>query len=232
MEQEVCVTTIPPPPSNDACSGALPATSFPYSYTQSDALGATNNSGFLITCTDGMNDGTWFSFVGNGGNVDISVTLPSGSSFDPQVGVFTGSCSSLTCVDTEDSGGNGETEILSVPTVSGTVYYVNVGHYDSSENEMEDTFTINISSNFLATSEISQVKTKVKAYPNPFTDVINISGAENVKSVHIIDTSGRVLRTIENPVSVIHLNHLKSGMYILALIMKDGSKQSLKIIKK
>lgn len=228
----ICVGTIPPPPVNDACSGALSATSFPYSYTQTDALGATNNSGFLTTCTDGMNDGTWFSFVGNGGNVDVIVSLPAGSSFDPQVGVFTGSCTSLTCIDTEDSGGDGETEILSVPTVLGTVYYVNVGHYDSSDNELEDTFTINIISDFLAATEVSQVKTKMKVYPNPFSEVINISDAENVKSVYVIDMAGRTLKTIENPDSVIHLNNLESGMYILTLIMKDGSKQSLKVIKK
>lgn len=228
----ICIGTIPPPPANDTCSGALSATSFPYSYTQTDALGATNNSGFLTTCTDGMNDGTWFSFVGNGGNVDVVVTLPAESSFDPQVGIFTGGCAALTCVDTEDSGGDGETEVLSILTVAGTVYYVNVGQYDDSSNEAEDTFTINITSDFLATSEASDVKTKVKVYPNPFSDVIQISDTENVKSVFITDMLGRTLKTIENPGSVIHLNDLKSGMYILTLIMKDGSKQSVKVIKK
>lgn len=228
----ICIGSIPPPPANDACSGALSATSFPYSYTQSDALGATNNSGFLTTCTDAMNDGTWFSFIGNGGTVDVVVTLPSGSYFDPQIGVFAGSCNSLTCVDTEDSAGDGETEILSVPTMAGTIYYVNVGHYNSTDNELEDTFTININSNFLATAEISEMKTKVKVYPNPFTDVLNLSDVENIKSVTVTDMLGRTLKTIENPTSTIQLDHLKSGLYILTLVMKDASKQALKIIKR
>jgi len=173
-----------------------------------------------------------FSFVGNGGNVDVIVTLPSGSTFDPQVGVFTGGCSGITCVDTADSGGDGDTESLSIPTTAGTVYYVNVGHYDGSENELEDTFTINIVTDFLATSEVSQAKTKVKVYPNPFVDFINISDSANVKSVTVTDLLGRTLKTIENPGSVIHLNDLKSGMYILTLIMKDGTKQPIKVIKK
>jgi len=47
---DICVVTIPPPPANDSCSGALSAAVMPFSYTQSDALGATNNSGFLSTC--------------------------------------------------------------------------------------------------------------------------------------------------------------------------------------
>lgn len=228
----ICIGTIPPPPSNDMCSGALAATSFPYSYTQTDALGATNNSGFLTTCLDGMNDGTWFSFVGNGGNVDVIVTLPSGSSFDPQVAVFTGSCSALACVDTEDSGGDGETEMISVPTVLGTVYYVNVGHYDSSSNEFEDIFTINIVSDFLAASEVTDVKTKIKVYPNPFSDVVTVSDVENIKSISVTDMVGRTLKTIQNPNSIIYLNDLNSGIYILSIITKDNSKQFLKIIKK
>lgn len=228
----ICVGTIPPPPVNDACSGALSATSFPYSYTQTDALGATNNSEFLTTCSDGMNDGTWFSFVGNGGNVDVIVTLPSGSSFDPQVAVFTGSCSALTCIDTEDSGGDGETEVISLPTVLGTVYYVNVGHYNGSSDELEDTFTVNIGSDFLAASEVSEVKTKIKVYPNPFSDIITISDIENIKSISITDMVGRTLKTIQNPNPIIYLNDLNSGIYILSIITKDNSKQSLKIIKK
>ena len=228
----ICIGSIPPPPANDACSGALAVTSFPYAYTQTDALGATNNSGFLTACTDGMNDGTWFSFIGNGGNVDVIVTMPSESYFDAQIGVFTGSCTSLTCVDTEDSGGDGETEILSVPTVAGTTYYVNIGHYDSVDNELEDTFTVNIVSDFLATAEVLQVKNKVKVYPNPFTDYIAVSDYENVKSVSVTDLSGRVLKTIENPMSNIQLDQLHPGMYILILKMNDASQQSLKVIKK
>ncbi|MBW8523395.1 T9SS type A sorting domain-containing protein [Chryseobacterium chendengshani] len=229
----ICVGSIPPPPANDACTGAISATNFPYSYTQLDASGATNNSGFLTTCTDGMNDGTWFSFVGNGGNFDIIVTMPSGSSFDPQVGVFTGSCGSLACVETEDDGGDGESEILTIPTISGTTYYVNVGHYDSSDNEMEDIFSINILTNTLGTeSTVSTIRSKVKIYPNPFTDVLNISSVENIESATITDMSGKLIKTIENPTSLIHLQDLRSGVYILSLWMKDHKRQTIKIIKK
>ncbi len=228
----ICIGTIPPPPANDVCSAAVSANIFPFSYTQNDALGATNSSGFLNACNDGMNDGTWFTFVGNGGNVDVIVTMPAGSSFDPQVGVFTGNCSSLVCFETEDTGGDGEAEIVTLSTVAGTIYYINVGHYDEINDDFEDTFTINISSDFLSTTEVSPVKDKVRVYPNPFSEMINISDAENVKSMFVSDMAGRTLKNIENPASVILLNDLKSGMYIVTLMMKDGSKQSLKIIKK
>lgn len=229
----ICVGTLPPPPANDACSGALAATTFPYSYTQTDAGGATNNDGFIEVCTDGtMNDGTWFTFTGDGDTYNISVSMPAGSSFDPEVGVYSGSCDNLTCEDSMDDNGSGGTETVSIPTVAGTVYYVNVGNYSGFTDEMEWPFTINISKGALSTAETAKAKDAVKAYPNPFTDVLNISKIELVKAVSISDVSGRLVKTIDNPSSTLHLGDLKQGLYFVTLQMKDGSKQTIKAIKK
>ncbi|MBP2615966.1 T9SS type A sorting domain-containing protein [Chryseobacterium jejuense] len=229
---DLCVGTIPPPPVNDDCSGALIASVFPYVYTQSDAAGATNNNGFIETCSNGMNDGTWFTFTGDGTVHNIAVSMPSGSGFDAQIGIYSGTCTNLTCVDTVDNEGYGDTETLSVPTVVGTVYYVNVGHYDDNDDEMEGAFTITINKETLGTSEVSKAKNEIKVYPNPFAEVLNIAKADQVKSVFILDASGRLMKTIENPSSALHLRDLKQGMYLLVLNMKDGSKQTVKAIKK
>jgi hypothetical protein len=83
----------------------------------------------------------------------------------------------------------------------------------------------------LATSEVAQKK-DLKIYPNPFTDVISISDIEKVKSVSVIDLSGRTLKVIENISSEINLSDLKTGLYILNVQYKDGSISSHKIIKK
>jgi hypothetical protein len=83
----------------------------------------------------------------------------------------------------------------------------------------------------LATSEAAQ-KNALKIYPNPFTDTISISDIEKVKSVSVIDLSGRVLKVIENVSSEINLSELKTGLYILNVQYKDGSTSSYKIIKK
>ncbi len=230
---DICIGTVPPPPVNDACSGALAATSFPYSYTQSDAAGATNNNGFIETCASGgMNDGTWFTFTGNGNPFDISVTVPAGSTFDPEMGVYSGSCDNLTCEVTMDEGAMGEGETVSVSTVAGTVYYVNVGHYSSTSDELEGTFTITISNNSLGTSEVSAEKNKVKVYPNPFTEVLNITDISKIQSITISDMSGKQVKNIVTPSSVLHLGDLKQGMYLVILNMKDGSRQTVKVIRK
>lgn len=229
----ICIGTYPPPPANDDCSGALSATTFPYTYVQNDAAGATNNGGFVTVCSNDMNDGTWFTFTGDGDTFNVTVTMPAGSDFDPQIGVYSGSCGSLSCENTIDDNGSGGTETLSVPTVSGTTYYVNVGHYSGWSDEEEGTFTINISRDgALATSEVKADKNSVKLYPNPFTDVVNISDIAKVKSVSVSDVSGRLIKVIDNPSSELHLGELKQGMYLISLTMKDGSKQTIKAIKK
>jgi len=71
-----------------------------------------------------------------------------------------------------------------------------------------------------------------KIYPNPFADVLNITQYDEVKSVSVTDISGRLVKTLENPGPALYLNELKSGMYIVTVMMKNGKKQSVKAIKK
>lgn len=230
---DICVGTFPPPPANDDCTGAIQATAFPYTYVQTDGAGATNNNGFITACTnDDMNDGTWFKFTGDGDTFNIKVTMPAGSDFDSQIGVYSGACGSLSCEGTADSTGSGSPETISIPTMNGNTYYVNIGHYSGWSDEPESAFTIEITKGVLATSDVSLAKNNIKLYPNPFTEVLNISDVSKVKSVVISDVSGRQVRVIDNPGAEIHLSELRQGMYLVTLNMKDGSKQTIKTIKK
>ncbi|WP_344831980.1 T9SS type A sorting domain-containing protein [Chryseobacterium ginsenosidimutans] len=229
---DICVGTLPPPPANDECFGAIAAATIPYTYSQNDGGGATNNGGMITSCSDEMNDGTWFTFIGDGDTFNITVTMPAGSDFDAQIGVYSGTCSSLSCENTVDNTGEGQSETIAIPTLAGNTYYVNVGHYSGWSDEMEGAFTINISKNTLGTSDVKANKNNIKLYPNPFTDVLNISDAANVKSVSVSDVSGRLVKVIDNPGSALHLGELKQGMYLMNLTMKDGSKQTIKTIKK
>ena len=226
---DVCVGTPPPTPANDNCSGAYVASTFPYSYTQNDGAAATNNGGFLTCGNSSQNDGTWFTFTGDGSLVTITAT-PS-SSWDPEIGVFSGTCGNLSCFGSVDSGGSGTAETIDVQTVAGTTYYVNVGHYSGYSDYPEDNFTITMTKTGLGTSETA-AKDAIKVYPNPFVDVLNISDIEKVASITINDISGKLIQTVEKPVSELHLGKLTAGLYIVTLNMKDGSKQTIKAIKK
>ncbi|NML56326.1 T9SS type A sorting domain-containing protein [Chryseobacterium cheonjiense] len=84
----------------------------------------------------------------------------------------------------------------------------------------------------LGTGEILSNAKAIKLYPNPFTEVLNISDVSNVKNVLITDIAGRLVKTISNPGKELYLGELKQGLYLVTLEMKDGSKQTIKTIKK
>lgn len=83
----------------------------------------------------------------------------------------------------------------------------------------------------LATAEVAQ-KENFKIHPNPFTDFVNIQNVDKVKSISVIDATGRVVKSNIKVSESINLSDLKSGMYLLNLELKDGSKVSHKIMKK
>jgi hypothetical protein len=91
--------------------------------------------------------------------------------------------------------------------------------------------TATVNTNCLSTSEVDK-KDAIKVYPNPFSEVVNLSKPELVKSIRVSDVSGKLIRTFNQAESVLRLNDLSAGMYILQLDMKNGSNQSVKIIKK
>ncbi len=83
----------------------------------------------------------------------------------------------------------------------------------------------------LSTSEVTRDKNEIRLYPNPFSEIVNISDVSKVKSVQIVDAAGRVVKTIENLSLSLHVGDLKQGMYLVVLNMKDGTKQTIKTIK-
>lgn len=83
----------------------------------------------------------------------------------------------------------------------------------------------------LSTSEVSG-KNKLRIYPNPFSDIVNIDNVTDVKSASVIDVSGRTLKTFKEVSSALNLSDLKEGMYILVLDYKDNTRTTHKIIKK
>jgi len=94
------------------------------------------------------------------------------------------------------------------------------------------TVTVTLEPTSLATNETAPKAKERLAYPNPFQDVLNIEKSENIKRLTVTDLSGVTVKTVENPSSTLRLEDVKSGVYILSYMMKDGSLKSTKIIKK
>lgn len=75
--------------------------------------------------------GVWYTFVGTGFDVNAALC---NSSYDTKIGVFTGDCSSISCVTGTDDGGCGFglTSEVDFQTVQGETYYIYVTGFSSS----------------------------------------------------------------------------------------------------
>jgi hypothetical protein len=76
----------------------------------------------------------------------------------------------------------------------------------------------------------------LKVYPNPFTDVLHLTGISaetwRAASLQVINAAGVVVHTqkIVNPDETIRLEHLPAGVYFFR-IEKDGKAKTVKVIK-
>jgi hypothetical protein len=196
----------------------------PYNNSQ-NASAATGP--VVSTCT-GMNDGVWYTVVGNGSNIIIDVTAVTG--WDPELGVYNGSCGNFTCVASIDNGGTSAGESFTiVASTLGTTYYVNVGHYSSFGDSPEGPFTISVTTTL---SSDSFNNANFSAYPNPVKDVLNISYTSEISSLRVINMIGQEVlsKNINATSSQVDMSQLSAGTYIINVTVGDAIK-TLKVVK-
>lgn len=223
---------------NDECSAPIvitPGATFTTNPVTATTVGATSTSDATAThtCqTTGYND-TWYSVVvPASGNLTIETQSATGSAVsDTVLGVYTGSCGSLTQVGCDDdSSSDGNFSLVTLTgQIPGATLLIGVWNYSSSSSGQ---FRIAAYDASLSTSDLSVAKKNVKVYPNPFSDIINISEFKDIKTIKVTDVAGRTLRTIENPTQEINLGSLNSGLYLITMYFKDGSQHTVKTIKK
>ncbi|WP_411810770.1 GEVED domain-containing protein [Chryseobacterium scophthalmum] len=230
-------TTLATPPANDACSSAIaltPGLNFAQNPLTGTTAGSTNTPALTASCL--------FTPTNVGGNVWYTVVVPASGSLTIETAAVTGSpltdtvlsvfsgCSSTTSIGCDDDSGTDAFSKLSLTgQTPGATLYVSVWKYSTAT---DGAFQISAYDASLSTSESVKAKNDVKVYPNPFADVLNISDVSNVKSISVMDIAGRLVKSFDKPESTLHLRGLNSGMYLVVLNMKDGSKQTIKAIKK
>jgi hypothetical protein len=234
----ICVGTPPPPPANDECAGAVAltvGTDFASGAVSTTNAGATTNITSTCASSSSVNN-IWYSVVVPAtGNVTLETGAVTGSQFtDSVLAVYSGTCGSLTqisCNDDIATTTNLYSRVSLTGRTPGETIYVSVWRYSTAGGDG----SIKISaydSSALGIAEASENKNHIRVYPNPFVDVLNISDVSKVKTISVLDMAGRALKTIDTPSPAIHLGELRSGMYLVTLYMKDGSKQVVKAIKK
>ncbi len=106
------------PPPNDQCAGALQLLDGLTLFDTTHAL--THQAGWA--CGTGFKD-IWYTFISTSNFLDIRAC---GSSFDPIVELFDGSCGSLTPLACA-SQGCGISNGISLQVLQGTIFYLRVG---------------------------------------------------------------------------------------------------------
>ena len=73
-------------------------------------------------------------------------------------------------------------------------------------------------------------------YPNPVTDILNISSTNNISSVSVYSADGKLISnqsySAKSTTIKSDLSKLKTGIYLVKANLTDGSQKDLKIIKK
>ena len=107
-----------------------------------------------------------------------------------------------------------------------TQRYAETATHFASPESPEATFVTDVNTGI---SEIAD--SQIKANPNPFTDVLQITGAEGCK-LRVINIAGTVVYTllISSPDETFHFQQLPAGIYFLQL-EKNGTLKTIKIIK-
>ncbi len=207
----------PPTPPNDDCSNATEVASLPFSETL-DARTATNQQ-FPDCNGELMNDGVWYTLVtGNpGGDITVDVTP---QNWDVEIAVFSGTCSNLTCVQSADDGIINVAESITFTADPNTRYYINVGRPESTTDEQEGIFDIQISGSVTLDLENTS-PVSFDLYPNPVKDYISWSAAIHVKKLELRDVTGKIILTVEPQSNNLNLSHLKAGIYIVNLYTEN-----------
>lgn len=224
---DICIGSAPTAPINDTCANAQAISTLPFN-AMYDATGATNNSGFITAsgCID-MNDGVWYTIVGNGGDYTVTV---SPNSWNAGIAIYTGSCGSFTCVDDSNIGGNNIVEATTFPTVNGTTYYINIGHPSGTVDGPEGIFDLSITSTVLSIEDI--IAKGFSYYPNPVKDILKMNANEPINQISIYSILGREIKTIKqfNLNAEINFSSFPSGTYFVRAVV-GGSSGAFKIIK-
>ncbi|WP_374548462.1 choice-of-anchor J domain-containing protein [Flavobacterium sp.] len=223
----VLTVQAPAAPANDACSTAT-AVTLPHDSTM-NALGATNNDGFITACPAGMNDGVWYSFVGDGGDITVDVSEVTGA-FDPELGVYTGACGALVCEGNADNGFEDEGETVVVTgSVVGTTYYVNVGNYSAFTDFPEGAFRIQITSSL---GNNSFDNASFVAIPNPVKNFLNLSYVNNIDNVEVFNLLGQKVSStkLNTTQGQIDMSNLTNGVYLVK-VTSNNQVKAIKVIK-
>ncbi|MFW2137145.1 choice-of-anchor J domain-containing protein [Chryseobacterium sp. TY4] len=99
--------------------------------------------------------------------------------------------------------------------------YIAFRHHDVTDMDFISIDDVTVKATTLAVGEVS--KTKVSIYPNPTTDVLNISTARKVSAVEVYDMLGRKVDNTTVEQGKLDVQGLTKGAYVLKVTTDAGT---------
>lgn len=220
-----CEGVTPPAVANQTCDTALAV-----NIDNSDLL-SDNSYGDVSPAQPscdlfGSIQDVWFSFVAPAeGTVDCAIS--NGTMTSANFNVYSGVCGSLVAVTNACNANltTGGTESLT-GLVAGETYFVQVW----SNFAEQGTFSLRLSNPSLGVGSFDTAD--FQTYPNPVTDILNISYNKNITNVSVFNLLGQEVfsKTSTTNISQIDLSNLSKGAYMVKVASEDLVK-TIKIVK-
>jgi len=233
----VCVGTFPPPPANDNCANAIaitPAGTLAESAIDGSVGGATASEGAPAPgCASYSGGDVWYSaIIPADGNLTIE-TLGSSTGitdFDSGMAVYAGTCDALTLISCDDDGADtfNFSKITLTGRTPGEVVYIRVWEYSNDDTEP---FAIGAYNSSLATPSFDNAGFRV--YPNPTSDVLNLSYTNNIDTVEVFNLLGQqiIAKAVNQADYTLNLSELPAGTYLVK-VTANGVAKTVKVLKK
>ncbi|MGB3548312.1 MAG: PPC domain-containing protein, partial [Saprospiraceae bacterium] len=119
-------------PANDLCTAATPLTIGGAAVSGTTVAATQSPEGTCITGVD-----VFYSFTGNGNILTVTGT-PVGTTFDMEIGLFSGSCAAPMNDQCRDATFGGDPEVLTLNSVAGASYFVYIGHWSDTQGVTGD----------------------------------------------------------------------------------------------
>ncbi len=225
----------PAPPANDTCAGAI---NLPVDAdacvrpTVGDSSFATDSGEASPSCASNDNVADlWYSVsVPASGAVTVSTSAVAGSGFsDSVMAVYSGTCSGLTELDCNDDSTGLFSEVAITGEAPGTVLYVRVLGYDTSNLGEINVCAFDPNASVIADNKIEGFK----FYPNPVNHTLNLSAQDQIENISIYNVTGQeVINMQPNTVQAqVDMSQLQNGIYFVKAQI-NGQVTAFKVVKK
>ncbi len=220
-----CENVNPPAVPNQNCDVALDVAVDGVDVNSDNSYGTVNATQPACDLFGAIQD-VWFAFVAPAsGTVDVLITP--GSMTSANFNVYSGPCSALVAVgNTCNSNLTAATTENLTGLTPGDTYFVQVW----SNSSEQGTFDIRLTDPNLATDTFDNAS--FAYYPNPVTNLLNLSYTKNIDSVQVINLVGQevLVKSLNAAQGQVDMSNLPTGTYLVK-VTADNQVKTIKVVK-